>query len=295
MLVLQVAATGFGAIGLLILFCALVFARRTPMREQSIAIGIILIWLGCGLGMFCFADVFFGRNELTEWRQTLAQKEKIRVGFDLDGTLIFSRANFTKAFAQTKPLSPECYALVNGSDEAYSKIRTPVKKILDKHRTRGDEIFVVTSRGPKNGDKLKEYLSFNFGVLPENVFFSTDDKTEVLKSLKLNLFYGDFDLDITSAQNEGAIPYRILLGEAEYQKPEKYNPGKFGETIIPGTEWVEPGKEDWNATIGESERLGNSTYYGDLALFLFAGLWGAAAIGAWIYRVIRKKENSEMN
>jgi len=244
---------------------------------------------------YCVAVTIWPRPPLEAWQEAFGDEEKLRVGFDLDGTLVFSRPTFARAFEQTKPLSPECYALVNSSDEAYSKIRTPVKKILDKHRTRGDEIFVVTSRGPKNGDKLKEYLSFNFGVLPENVFFSTDDKTEVLKSLKLNLFYGDFDLDITSAQNEGAIPYRILLGEAEYQKPEKYNPGKFGETIIPGTEWVEPGKEDWNATIGESERLGNSTYYGDLALFLFAGLWGAAAIGAWIYRVIRKKENSEMN
>jgi len=148
----------------------------------------------------------------------------------------------------------------------------------------------VTSRGPENGVQLKEYLSLNFGVLPENVFFSTDDKTEVLKSIKLNLFYGDFDLDITSAQNAGVTPHRILLGEAEYKKPEKYNPGKFGETIIPGTEWVEPGKEDWNATIGESERLGNSTYYSDLALWFFTGLWVVVYIGAWIYLKVQKRK-----
>jgi len=253
------------------------------------------VWLYIGLlaltaiGL-CGAIVFWPRPPLEAWQESFGDEEKLRVGFDLDGTLIFSRANFTKAFAQTKPLSPECYALVNGSDEAYSKIRTPVKKILDKHRVRGDEIFVVTSRGPENADKLKEYLSFNFGVLPENVLFSTDDKTEVLKSLKLNLFYGDFDLDITSAQNAGAIPYRILLGEAEYQKPEKYNPGKFGETIIPGTEWVEPGRENWNATIGESERLGNSTYYGDLFMFTIVGMWVAVGIGAWIYLKVQKRK-----
>jgi len=115
---------------------------------------------------YCVAVTIWPRPPLEAWQEAFGDEEKLRVGFDLDGTLVFSRPTFARAFEQTKPLSPECYALVNSSDEAYSKIRTPVKKILDKHRTRGDEIFVVTSRGPKNGDKLKEYLSFNFGVLP---------------------------------------------------------------------------------------------------------------------------------
>ena len=211
------------------------------------------------------------------------------MGFDLDGTLVYSGPNFKEAFAKTKPLSPECYALVNAGDETYSKIRTPVKKILDKHRVRGDEIFVVTSRGAENGDKLREYLKFNFGVLPEHVQFSADDKTEVLKWLKLNIFYGDFDLDISSAQNAGVTPYRILLGAAEYKKPEKYNPGKFGETIIPGTEWVEPGQEDWNAAVGQNANEGDPIY-ADWTLGIFAGFWVVVAVGVWLWLKIQKRK-----
>src|SRR3989339_1767451 len=80
---------------------------------------------------YCVAVTIRPRPPLEAWQEAFGDEEKLRVGFDLGGTLVYSGPNFKEAFAKTKPLSPECYALANGNDELYSKIKTPVKKILD--------------------------------------------------------------------------------------------------------------------------------------------------------------------
>lgn len=162
---------------------------------------------------------------------------QLKVGFDVDDTLLFSTPAFKKGFeSKAAPYSTEFWKVVNGSDREKSVIKKKARQLLIRHKKKGDEVFVITARHPYGGENLKEFLNEKFGILKEKIYFETEGKTRRIKQLELDIFYGDSDSDITAAQEAGAIAYRIQRSTASsYRK--KYNPGKFGEEVIEDSQW----------------------------------------------------------
>jgi acid phosphatase (class B) len=160
-----------------------------------------------------------------------------RVGFDVDDTLLTSSPAFDVAYAAegVEPRSEQFWTIVNSSDEGHSLIKQKTRELLASHQAEGAEIFVITARHPPGGDGLRAFLERQLGIEPGHVFFETEGKAERIRQLGLQVFYGDSDSDITAAIEAGAEPIRILRS-ARSTYTRKYNPGKYGEQIIQGSE-----------------------------------------------------------
>jgi acid phosphatase (class B) len=163
--------------------------------------------------------------------------DPLRVGFDVDDTLLFSSPAFGVAFGTKgiKPYSKPFWEIVNGSDDGLSRVKKKTLEILKKHRAEGAEIFVITARRSHGGEGLKAFIDKTFAVPPDRVFFETRGKAKRIRALGLDLFYGDSDSDISAARDAGAEGVRILRSpKSSYKK--KYTPGKYGERIVEGSE-----------------------------------------------------------
>lgn len=161
--------------------------------------------------------------------------ETINVGFDVDDTLLLSTPAFLKATEEGAPeYSEEWWSIVNNSDEGNSIVKKVAEKILNEHKAKGDEVFAITARRSKGGDGLRNFLNKTFGIKKENVYF-TNKKAGKIRELNIKIFYGDSDSDITNAQDAGIEGIRILRSPKSSYK-SKYNPGNYGEKIIPDSE-----------------------------------------------------------
>lgn len=160
------------------------------------------------------------------------KSKKLRIGFDVDDTILFSSPAFLQAErSDIKPFSKEYWDIVNSSDEKYSIIKKKTAEIIKKYLDNGDEVFAITARPDYNGEYLKNFLNKALNIPKENIFFEYDSKVERIKSLKLDYYYGDSDSDIEDALAAGAKPIRIQRSpNSNYKK--KYNPGKYNEQII---------------------------------------------------------------
>ena len=170
------------------------------------------------------------------------QNQKISVGFDIDDTLLFSTPAFNKARESFQFGTDEFWSLVNSLDEEYSPIKKKVYEIVKQHLQSGNKIYAITARPGNNGNALKRTINKKFGIPVENVYFEPNQKIDKIKQLGITLFYGDSDSDIQDAIAAGAKGIRIERSPKSSYKDEKtgklikYNPGKFGEEIIYGSE-----------------------------------------------------------
>ena len=147
------------------------------------------------------------------------------VGFDIDDTILFSTPAFDKGYASGHPYgTEEFWEVVNSSDEGNSIIKKKTLEILNAHKEKGHEIYFVTSRNPAGGETLQKFLSSELGIPEENIIFAPGGKTEILKKLGIDAFYGDSDSDIRYAIEAGAIPIRILRSPDSSYKGS-HNPG----------------------------------------------------------------------
>ncbi|MEW6556132.1 MAG: HAD family acid phosphatase [Elusimicrobiota bacterium] len=162
-------------------------------------------------------------------------QQSINVGFDCDDTLLFSTPAFEIANkSEYSEYSDEWWAIVNKSDEGNSIVKKVTEKILNEHKQKCDEIFVITSREDFEGDILRDFLNKTFGIKKQNIYFE-HKKANKIKELNISIFYGDSDSDITAAQEAGAKGIRILRSPKSSYKG-KYHPGQLGEEIIPNSE-----------------------------------------------------------
>ncbi|HON55983.1 MAG TPA: HAD family acid phosphatase [bacterium] len=170
------------------------------------------------------------------------QQKILRVGFDVDDTLLFSTPAFNKAREKYAFGADGFWSYLNSLDAEYSIVKKSVEKILLEHKKNGTEIYVITARPADNGEKLKEFLSGYFGIPKSNIYFEPTSKIEKIKELKLDIFYGDSDTDIKDAMAAGVKGVRILRSEQSSYRDEKtgklknYNPGIYNEEIIPNSE-----------------------------------------------------------
>ena len=81
---------------------------------------------------------------------------------------------------------------------------------------------------------ISSELTLRLELKKENVYF-TNKKAQRIRELDIEIFYGDSDSDIKAAQDAGIEGISILRSpKSSYKK--KYNPGKYGEKIIPNSE-----------------------------------------------------------
>jgi len=165
-----------------------------------------------------------------------------RVGFDIDDTLLFSTPAFTQAAKLHKFGIDEFWAAVNSLDPELSIIKKKTFEIVKQHISAGDEIFVITARPPKNIEPSVKFIARSFNIPESNIYFEPKTKIDKIKELKLNIFYGDSDTDISDAQSAGCKAVRILRSPKSSYRDEKtgelknYKPGLFNEEIIKDSE-----------------------------------------------------------
>lgn len=185
------------------------------------------------------------------------------VGFDVDDTLSFSTPAFLRGNASGATFGDETFwtvvnscdagcpaatiTLADGSEHPVgasdkSAAKSKARELVALHRALGHKIYAITARPDFAADKVRAYVKETFGIAPEDTFFEPVSKAERIKSLDLDVFYGDGDGDIADAAkaSAGAKPvqaFRFLRSPRSSNrsgtaKHSKYHPGYYGETLI---------------------------------------------------------------
>ncbi|MGM0381544.1 MAG: HAD family acid phosphatase, partial [bacterium] len=177
------------------------------MASKRLTFLSLALVLSLSLLVSCGEEVENSKSLLPE---QLTGSEIQKVGFDIDDTLLFSTPSFDEGYeADVEPFSDEFWAVVNEHDAEVSCLKPKVYKMVQNYQKRGAEVFAITARQPKNGKHLKKFIEKSFGIPAENVFFEPDSKTERIKSLELDVYFGDSDSDITDGRKAGITAVRI--------------------------------------------------------------------------------------
>ncbi len=165
----------------------------------------------------------------------LAQDGILKVGFDIDDSLLYSEPMF-----QAAPRDQEGhldYGWINTHDKKYSEWITPTVTLVNYFIANGHEVYFITARKQDHGDTLAAFLGEKFNipvVAGENLFFSPKEtingkryttKQRVLKKLALDLYYGDSDTDIIAALKADVHPVRLVRDQRSIQA---YGSNYFG-------------------------------------------------------------------
>ncbi len=208
---------------------------------------------------------------------------QLKVGFDIDDTILFSRETFLKAPHTSDNPDHVDFGWVNTHDSLYSVTIQPIAELIHFLRAEGHKIYFITARPGINGEAVGRHLSRELGfpvILNKNLFFSTKKKDalsghrfttkqEYISKLGLHIFYGDSDTDIIAASIAGIRGVRVVrdarsveaysknyfgdtrsspgpkspYSEEDYQKFLSSSVGPYGETIYP-IYFVEPEATD---------------------------------------------------
>ncbi|MFH1851456.1 MAG: HAD family acid phosphatase [Candidatus Neomarinimicrobiota bacterium] len=176
---------------------------------------------------------------------------RLRVGFDIDDTVLFSRDIFDNLPADK--VSPIDFGWVNTHDREYSLPITPVIELIEFYRAHGHEVFFITARAGGNGDSLAVFLSDLLGFTVKkdiNLFFDPKEavggyrytsKHRRLKKLGIDLYFGDSDSDMVAALKAGAHPVRIVRHQLSI---DQYGKNYFGDTTDGTTAAAPIGADD---------------------------------------------------
>ena len=179
------------------------------------------------------------------------------VGFDIDDTLIHSELVFNLAHGKLdkdkeKWRSSELFRIIEEKhlDCVFAHFKSYVMKLLAWYLKKGVSVFLITARThiDKNTDFLFEMIRREL-ICKYNIndthlknlnkilyvgAISTDSryaysKTSSLVSNKVDIFFGDSDLDMDSAQEAGILAVRVeRLGTDFFG----YSPGKYNEYVF---------------------------------------------------------------
>ena len=162
----------------------------------------------------------------------------LRVGFDVDDTILFSRDVFLNLPEDKQ--NPTDWRWINSHDEDFSLIMEPTVELVHFFRDNGHKVFFITARPGPNGHILAKFLTdeLMFPVkVNKNLFFSPKEKINgvryttkqrIIKRLRLDLFYGDADSDMIAALKAGVHPVRIVRHKDSIVS---YGSNYFGNTI----------------------------------------------------------------
>jgi len=168
---------------------------------------------------------------------SFSQTGKLKVGFDIDDTTLYSERGFVVA-PKTESGSTD-YSWINTHDKEYSLLIDPVITLINFFRAHGHEVFFITARPGINGDSVAVFLSknLNFDVkVDSNIFFSPKEyvngfkyttKHRIMEKLDIDIYYGDSDTDIIAAIKADVHPIRIVRSDASIKE---YGRNYFGDT-----------------------------------------------------------------
>ena len=166
---------------------------------------------------------------------------QLKVGFDIDDTVLFSRDNFLKAQQLSDDPDHLDYGWVNLHDSLYSVTIQPIAELIGFLRAHGHEVYFITARPGINGDAVARHLTRELGfdiTLNENLFFSPKFKDTVsgykfttkhnrISELGLHIYYGDADNDMVAASIAGVRGVRVVR---DARSVEAYSKNYFGDT-----------------------------------------------------------------
>ncbi len=167
-----------------------------------------------------------------------SQTGKLKVGFDIDDTTLYSERAFVVA-PKTESGSTD-YSWINTHDNEYSLFIDPVVTLIHYFRAHGHEVFFITARPGVNGNNVGDFLAknLNFDVkVDSNLFFSPKEnvdnfryttKHRIMKKLGIDIYYGDSDTDMIAAIKADVHPVRIVRSDASIKE---YGSNYFGNTL----------------------------------------------------------------
>ena len=190
------------------------------------------------LGLILFLSACHSPDQLNS---STHESGKLRVGFDVDDTILFSRDNFLKAPHMSTDPDHVDYGWINLHDSLNSTIIQPVADLIGFLRSQGHDIYFITARPATNGDAVARHLSRSLGfpiVKDVNLFFSPKEKDpvtghkfttkhKVISKLGLHIFYGDADNDMVAASVAGVRGVRVVR---DARSVEAYSSNYFGDT-----------------------------------------------------------------
>ena len=168
---------------------------------------------------------------------SFSQIGKLKVGFDIDDTTLYSERAFVVA-PKTASGGTD-YSWINTHDKEYSILIEPVITLINYFRAHGHEVFFITARPGPNGDSVAVFLSksLNFDIkVDSNLFFSPKEyvngfkyttKHRIMVKLGIDIYYGDSDTDIIAAIKADVHPVRIVRSNASLKE---YGGNYFGDT-----------------------------------------------------------------
>ena len=167
----------------------------------------------------------------------------LKVGFDIDDTVLYSRDVFLNA--PRNDSGKLDYGWVNKHDSEYSIVIPPTVTLINYFRAHGHEVYFITARPGMNGETAASFLTDVLGfeiIKDKNLFFAPKEtlngkryttKHRVITELGLDLYYGDSDTDMIAAIKAGVHPVRIV----RHQKSiEQYGSNYFGNTLDPNSD-----------------------------------------------------------
>ena len=188
--------------------------------------------------LFVFLGACHSPGQLNK---NVLENGQLRVGFDVDDTILFSRDNFLKAPHMSDDPDHVDYGWINLHDSLHSTLIQPVADLIGFLRAQGHEIYFITARPGVNGEAVARYLSRSLGfpvVKEVNLFFSPKEKDpitgrnmttkhKVISTLGLHIFYGDADNDMVAASVAGIRGVRVVR---DVRSVEAYSKNYFGDT-----------------------------------------------------------------
>ncbi|MEK8017922.1 MAG: HAD family acid phosphatase [Candidatus Parabeggiatoa sp.] len=172
----------------------------------------------------------------------------IPVGFDIDDTLLFSEPGFSyvRNHLHLNPKTKAFWEHINTLDQ-YSLVTEVGSALIKLHKQRGDDIYIITARPETKNATLIDVLANVFDIPLDSQHFiftnhckigcsgpcceNSNDKTSYIKDKKLDLYYGDADADVVSAQRANTQAIRVQRAANSVNK-SGYHPGGFGEKVL---------------------------------------------------------------
>ena len=167
-------------------------------------------------------------------------KGQLKVGFDIDDTVVFSRDNFLEAPSLSDDPNHLDYAWINTHDAQHSSIIEPIADLIAYLRSQGHEVYFITARPGINGEGVAHYLTDELGFdvqVNDNLFFSPkkkDPETGIkyttkhgpISKLGLHIYFGDSDTDMVAASISGIRAVRVVRDQTSV---EAYSRNYFGD------------------------------------------------------------------
>lgn len=180
--------------------------------------------------------------------ETSLPSSPITVGFDIDDTLVFSSPSFNAVLnardangvnpygANRRAVigNPKAWEDLHAIHDAYVLPKAIGAQLLALHQRRGDRIHLITARFNVKGELLEKRMRdmFKLDLAGPVLFAAMKPKTELIKANGIQLYYGDSDSDIESAQAAGIRGVRVVRATNAIEYDKLPTNGKFGEDVL---------------------------------------------------------------